>query len=65
MQMKKYYIQPITELYPVEPFTSVLAGTDEKRTGYAIDNEEANPENIIPIEEQNGSIWDNNFVEID
>ena len=63
--MKKQYIQPLSELYSVEPFTSVLAGTDEKRTGYAIDNEEANPDNIIPIEEQSGSIWDNEFVEID
>ena len=65
MQMKRQYIQPSTELYPVEPFTSVLAGTDEKRTGYAIDNEEADPSKIIPIEEQSGSIWDDKFVEID
>lgn len=65
MQMKRQYIQPSTELYPVEPFTSVLAGTDEKRTGYAIDNDEADPSNIIPIEEQKGSIWEDGFVEID
>lgn len=65
MQMKRNYIQPSTELYPVESFTSLLAGSDEKRTGYAIDNEEADPSKIIPIEEQSGSVWDEGFVEVD
>jgi hypothetical protein len=64
--MKRQYIQPSTEIYPLEPFTSVLEGSiEEKRTGYAIDNDEANPDNIIKIEEQDNSIWNNDFVEID
>lgn len=63
--MKRQYIQPSTEIYPLEPFASVLAGSDEKRTGYAIDNEEAAPSNIIPIEEQDNSVWNDEFIEID
>lgn len=65
MHTKNIYIQPLTESFPVEPFTSVLAGTEEKPTGYAIDNEAADPSKIIPIEEQSGSVWDDGFVEID
>ena len=65
MQRKKHYIQPVTELYPVELFISVLAGSNEKRTGYAIDNYDADDSNIIPISEQGGSVWEEDFVDID
>ena len=65
MQRKKQYIQPVTELYPVDSLTSVLADSDEKRTGYAIDNDAADDSNIIPISEQGGSVWEEDFIEID
>ena len=47
-KIKKPYIHPVLELFPAEPFF-LLEGS--KVNGYAIDNEEANDDNIIPIDE--------------
>ena len=66
MFMKRHYIQPLTEIIDVEPFTSLLAGSGEKRTGYAIDNVEADPKNIISITEQeHDDELKDSFLEID
>ena len=65
MQKKKHYIQPTVELYPTELSTTILDGSDDRRTGYAIDNHDHNDNNIISITEQKGSLWDDDFVDID
>ena len=65
MQKKKHYIQPTIEIYPTTLSVNILDGTAERRTGYAIDNQEHNDNNIISITEQKGSVWDNDFVDID
>lgn len=66
-KMKKKYQSPTLELFPVEPFY-LLEGS--KKSGYAIDNDDANDDNIIPIEED----WtnpggtgddDGDFIDID
>lgn len=66
-KMKKKYQRPALELFPVESFC-LLEGS--KKSGYAIDNDDANDDNIIPIEED----WtnpggtgenDDDFIEID
>ncbi|MBO4821116.1 MAG: hypothetical protein J5548_06585 [Prevotella sp.] len=65
MQKRKHYIQPTVEIYPLELTMSILGDSEKKRTGYAIDNNDADDSNIIPISEQGGSLWDEDFVEID
>ena len=65
MQKRKYYIQPTVEIYPLELTTSILGDSKEKRTGYAIDNDAADDSNIIPISEQGGSVWEEDFIDID
>ena len=66
--MKKEYIHPAMELFPLESFM-LLEGTN-KPNGYAIDNDDANDDNIIPIDED----WtnpggtgenDDDFIDID
>ena len=65
MQKIKYYIQPTIEIYPVELSTIILGVSEEKPTGYAIDNTEADDSKINPITEQSGSLWEDDFVDID
>ncbi len=65
MQKIKYYIQPTVEIYPAELSTTILGTSEERPTGYAIDNTDANDENVISITEQDGSLWDEGFIEID
>lgn len=63
--IKKFYIHPEVEIYDGLSFT-VLSGSAEKKSGYAIDNVEADPSKIITVEEQSGSdLWDDKFIEID
>ena len=66
-KMKKKYQSPTLELFPTEPFY-LLEGS--KKSGYAIDNDEANDDNIIPfIEDPTPSDGtgddDGDFVDID
>ena len=65
MQKKKYYIKPTVEIYPAELSTSILGDSDQKPSGYAIDNTEADDSKINPITEQSGSIWEDGFVDVD
>ena len=64
--MKKKYQSPTLELFPTEPFY-LLEGS--KKSGYAIDNDEANDDNIIPFIEgptpsgEEGE--DDEFIDID
>ena len=64
--MKKKYQSPTLELFPTEPFY-LLEGS--KKSGYAIDNDEANDDNIIPFIEgptpsgEEGD--DDEFIDID
>ena len=63
--IKKFYIHPEVEINDGLSVT-VLSGSDSKISGYALDNEEADPSKIITVEEQNGSsLWDTGFIEID
>ena len=66
-KMKKKYQSPTLELFPTEPFY-LLEGS--KKSGYAIDNDDANDDNIIPIDDD----WtkpggtgenDDDFIDID
>ena len=65
-KMKKKYQSPTLELFPTEPFY-LLEGS--KKSGYAIDNDEANDDNIIPFIEgptpsgEEGA--DDEFIDID
>ena len=65
-KMKKKYQSPTLELFPTEPFY-LLEGS--KKSGYAIDNDEANDDNIIPFIEdptpsgEEGE--DDEFIDID
>lgn len=65
-KMKKKYQSPTLELFPTEPFY-LLEGS--KKSGYAIDNDEANDDNIIPFIEgptpsgEEGD--DDEFIDID
>ena len=62
-KIKKPYRQPILELFPVEPFY-LLEGS--KKSGYAIDNDNADPGFIIPIKEETEEDEDEDgFVDID
>ena len=63
-KIKKFYIHPEVEIYDGLSII-VLSGSDEKKSGYAIDNVDADPSKIIPVEEQSGSVWDEDFIEID
>ena len=65
MQKIKFYIQPTVEIYPAELSTTILGTSEERPTGYAIDNTEASDDNVISITEQGGSLWEDGFVEID
>jgi hypothetical protein len=64
--MKKKYQSPTLELFPTEPFY-LLEGS--KKSGYAIDNDDANDDNIIPFIEgptpsgEEGE--DDEFIDID
>ena len=61
--MKKKYQSPTLELFPTEPFY-LLEGS--KKSGYAIDNDNADPGLIIPIKEETEEDEDEDgFVEID
>ena len=61
--MKKKYQSPTPELFPTEPFY-LLEGS--KKSGYAIDNDNADPGLIIPIKEETEEDEDEDgFVEID
>ena len=65
--MKKKYQSPTLELFPTESFY-LLEGS--KKSGYAIDNDDANDDNIIPIDEdwtKPGGTGDDegDFVDID
>ena len=65
-KMKKKYQSPTLELFPTEPFY-LLEGS--KKSGYAIDNDDANDDNIIPFIEgptpsgEEGE--DDEFIDID
>lgn len=65
-KMKKKYQSPTLELFQTEPFY-LLEGS--KKSGYAIDNDEANDDNIIPFIEgptpsgEEGE--DDEFIDID
>ena len=65
-KMKKKYQSPSLELFPTEPFY-LLEGS--KKSGYAIDNDDANDDNIIPFIEgptpsgEEGE--DDEFIDID
>ena len=62
--MKKVYIHPVTELYTIEPF--YLLDGSKQVSGYAIDNDDADPENIFPIvEDPTDPDDDDDFVDID
>lgn len=62
-KMKKKYQSPTLELFPTEPFY-LLEGS--KKSGYAIDNDNADPGLIIPIKEETEEDEDEDgFVEID
>ena len=66
-KIKKKYQRPELELIPTEPY-SLLEGS-KKTSGYAIDNNEANDDNIIPFIEgptpPGGEGEDDEFVDID
>ena len=65
-KIKKKYQRPELELIPTEPFY-LLEGS--KKSGYAIDNDDANDDNIIPFIEgptpsgEEGE--DDEFIDID
>lgn len=62
-KMKKKYQSPTLELFPTEPFY-LLEGS--KKSGYAIDNDNADPGLIIPIKEETEEDEDEDgYVEID
>ena len=62
-KIKKKYQRPELELIPTEPFY-LLEGS--KKSGYAIDNDNADPGLIIPIKEETEEDEDEDgFVEID
>ena len=66
-KIKKPYFHPALELFPAEPFF-LLEGS--KVNGYAIDNDDADPENIIPIVEDPTDPGgtgddDDDFIDID
>ena len=65
MQKKKDYIQPTVKLYTAELSSTILGYSEPTRSGYAIDNYEADDSQIIPITEQGKSPWDDDFVDID
>lgn len=67
--MKKEYITPATE-WLLSDFSPLMITGSPRPTGYAIDNDDANDDNIIPIEEQGeldpGDLWgDGGFIDID
>jgi hypothetical protein len=63
-KIKKKYQRPALELIPTEPFY-LLEGS-KKTSGYAIDNDNADPGLIIPIKEETEEDEDDDgFVEID
>lgn len=62
-KMKKKYQRPEMELITTEPFY-LLEGS--KKSGYAIDNDNADPGFIIPIKEETEEDEDEDgFVDID
>ena len=62
-KIKKKYQRPALELIPTEPFY-LLEGS--KKSGYAIDNDNADPGLIIPIKEETEEDEDEDgYVEID
>ena len=65
-KMKKKYQSPTLELFPTESFY-LLEGS--KKSGYAIDNDEANDDNIIPFIEgptpSGDEGEDDDFIDID
>ena len=61
-KIKKPYNQPTLEMFPMEPF--YLLDGSKNPSGYAIDNDDEDPENIIPIIEGPGP-GDEDEVEID
>ena len=62
---KKEYIQPWAELIIVQPH-GLLEGFSKRPTGYAIDNDYADDDLIISIQEQDDdNDWKDDFLEID
>ena len=62
---KKEYIQPWAELILVQPH-GLLEGYSKRPTGYAIDNDDANDDLIITIQEQDDDDkLKDDFIEID
>ena len=66
-KIKKKYQRPELELIPTEPYY-LLEGS-KKTSGYAIDNNEANDDNIIPFIEgptpSGDEGEDDDFIDID
>ena len=63
-KMKKIYLRPALELIPTEPF--YLLDGSKQVSGYAIDNDDADPESIFPIvEDPTDPDDDDDFVDID
>ena len=68
--MKKEYIKPVTEWW-LSDFSPLMITDSPRPTGYAIDNDDANDDNIIPIVEQQGELDPNDpwgeggFIDID
>ena len=66
-KIKKKYQRPELELIPTEPY--YLLEASKKTSGYAIDNNEANDDNIIPFIEgptpPGGEGDDDDFIDID
>ncbi len=53
---KTFYICPEIEIYDGLSI-SVLAGSDKSKSGYAIDNKDADDDKIIPVVEQTDNLW--------
>lgn len=70
MNKKKLYITPTTEClsFDFEPFMITMS---PRPNGYAIDNDDADDSNIIPIAEQgeldddDPGLWGDGFIDID
>lgn len=58
--MKKEYLVPETLIMSHEP---IMPFASSRRPGYAIDNHEADDDNIIDIEEEEED--DDNFLDLD